>query len=443
MRINPEFLRNVWLEMTPHRLIAMPAVLGGIIFLVYLISSNTSPTIYPAFRMTGYSMYLLITVIWGSRLAAESVTGEIRDKTWDMQRMTAIPAWQMTWGKLFGSTIFSWYGALICLVVYIYGAIGAHEPFIFKQVVLLLGTGVLVQALTILASLIAIQRSRTITRSGSSAAMLVGIIIAFSVLGAITLDEHDLFLWYDEQYLKLDFVLTSVLVFCFWIILGVYRLLRQEFQYRNSSFVWLGFVCFLAFYLAGMVSDHLYSNEELLTARLFTAFLVTLVLVYFQIFMQSKDPIIIRQLLMLFKAGNWKGLALNLPAWLTTIMVSTLFGGILLFRDYPTIDLVFKGMNVQQHILTALFFVYRDIAIVIYFNIAASRKRSDTTAFIYLVILYFLIPSISSNIGLQNIAYFFNPFSPSFISMAGGLIQFIVVGVLVVRRWRLEFAVGN
>ena len=74
------------------------------------------------------------------------------------------------------------------------------------------------------------------------------------------------------------------------------------------------FVCFLAFYLAGFASDDSLSKEALLLLRLFIAFITTLALVYAQIFLESKNPVMIRQLLLLFKAGNWKELALNLPA---------------------------------------------------------------------------------------------------------------------------------
>ena len=436
MNISPEFQRNIWLELTLHRLIAMPAVLGGIVFIVYLAASNTSSSIYPAFSATGFVLFFLITIFWGTRLAAESISSEIRDRTWDMQRMTAISAWQMTWGKLFGSTIFTWYGALISLAVYLYGAIGAQEGNILKHTLLLIGTAVLVQAYAMLTSLVSIQHSRTVTRTSSTIAVLLGIIVAFNIVGAITQEQTQSFQWYGSYYQIIDFVLASVLVFCFWAVFGVYRMLRHEFQYRNSSFVWLTFVLFLAFYLAGMLPDSALNDERILTARFFIAFMVTLALVYVQIFMQNKDPVLIRKLLMDFKSGNWSQLTMQLPAWSTTVMLSTLFGIILLFREYQVIDLVFDGMNVRQQIVALLLFVYRDIAIVIYFNIAASRKRSDTTAFIYLLILYFLLPGILSSLGFMDAAFFFNPFVPSGISVVGGLVQFAIISVLLVLRWR-------
>ena len=41
MTRNPEFQRNLWLELTPHRLLGMPLVLGAIFLLVYLLSDRS------------------------------------------------------------------------------------------------------------------------------------------------------------------------------------------------------------------------------------------------------------------------------------------------------------------------------------------------------------------------------------------------------------------
>lgn len=56
-------------------------------------------------------LYYVIVVLWGSRNAALGVVGEIRERTWDVQRLSALSAGQMTWGKLFGATIYI-YGRL-------------------------------------------------------------------------------------------------------------------------------------------------------------------------------------------------------------------------------------------------------------------------------------------------------------------------------------------
>ena len=112
--MNPELKRNLWLEFSLHRLVAMPAVLG-LIFLGAAL--GTHPVSDVGVATTGLILFVGLTGVWGARRAAESVTEEFHSKTWDGQRMSAIGPWAMTWGKLAGSTSFAWYGALLCLAV--------------------------------------------------------------------------------------------------------------------------------------------------------------------------------------------------------------------------------------------------------------------------------------------------------------------------------------
>ena len=72
--MNPEFRRNLWLELTPRRVLLMVIVLG----LAFFAAALSGGTDYrPAW--VAEMAYYFIVVIWGSRNAALSVVGEIRD----------------------------------------------------------------------------------------------------------------------------------------------------------------------------------------------------------------------------------------------------------------------------------------------------------------------------------------------------------------------------
>ncbi|MFA5121483.1 hypothetical protein [Zavarzinia sp.] len=64
--LNPEFRRNLWLELSTQRLIAMPAIL----FLVFLLGW----TFDKAAGMAGAAMIVgwLLLVFWGTRLACDA-----------------------------------------------------------------------------------------------------------------------------------------------------------------------------------------------------------------------------------------------------------------------------------------------------------------------------------------------------------------------------------
>ncbi|HEC28276.1 MAG TPA: hypothetical protein ENI65_01635 [Gammaproteobacteria bacterium] len=442
MKISPEFLRNSWIEMTPHRMIGMPAILGGIFFLTYLVSENSLGLAGNAFRTVGISLFTLLTILWGTKLASECVATEIKDNTWDLQRMTSISPWEMTWGKLFGSTVFVWYGAVFTLAAYLYGVAGNNPAFVIKNILLLVGAGILSQSVAMLASMISIRKNRGYTRSTASASMLLAIIFSASLLGP-GLSNETSYEWYGQYYHAIDFILLSVFVFCIWSILGIYRLLRSEFQFANSPLVWILFIFFAAFYSAGFINSAYASDEEILSARLFVAFGISLISAYLLIFSEQKDPMFIRKLTFLAKNSQWKLLIQTIPGWLASIFLATLFGLVLLARDYPGINLLFKGLEMHPYLISAILFAYRDIALVLYFNLDKKRQRADMTAFIYLAILYFLVPGILGKSGLSSIAAFFVPFSGSqiYTSITGAGIQFLIVLVLAYRRWKQNFSI--
>jgi hypothetical protein len=162
MRVNPEFRRNLWLELSPQRLIGMPMVLGALFLLAFTLSGKRFGE--DVAKMALF-LFGVLAIVWGTKLAGESVVTEIRDRTWDGQRMSVIGPWAMTWGKLFGSTVFPWYGSLLCLFVYAVAAPFKPGTDIFKTVLVMAGAGLAGQAVALLASLLAIRRDRRFSRS--------------------------------------------------------------------------------------------------------------------------------------------------------------------------------------------------------------------------------------------------------------------------------------
>ena len=114
--MNPELRRNLWLEITTHRLLAMPVVLG-LAFLA--LAAIDKPNAAEHVGWLGLGGFVVLTMFWGARLAGNSIIDEITDKTWDWQRLSTLAPWTMTWGKLFGATVFAWYGGLTCLGVFL------------------------------------------------------------------------------------------------------------------------------------------------------------------------------------------------------------------------------------------------------------------------------------------------------------------------------------
>lgn len=97
--MSPEFLRHAWLELTPYRLVAMPVVLIGVFLVALLFAGGNWGS---DLAIAAVVVFAGIVFPWGNRMIADSLTQEIAGNTWDRQRMSALGAWEMTWGKLFG-----------------------------------------------------------------------------------------------------------------------------------------------------------------------------------------------------------------------------------------------------------------------------------------------------------------------------------------------------
>ncbi len=171
--MNPELRRNLWLELTPRRVTTMTVFL----VLIFFASTLSGNLLTPA--GVAYDLYYFIVIVWGTWNAALSVVGEIRERTWDFQRLSALSAGEMTWGKLFGATALNWYGGVICLgVLFVYRA--THEAFIpaIFGVLHLLVIGLFAQSTAFLASLLATMRRQSHTRLEVFFYWLAGIIAA-------------------------------------------------------------------------------------------------------------------------------------------------------------------------------------------------------------------------------------------------------------------------
>src|SRR6185503_1115996 len=93
--VNPELRRNLWLELTLHRMLALPVALALLFMLVGALNENPREPLAVA-----AATLFVAFALWGGVHCADAVSGEARGRTWDGQRMSSIEPWAMTWGKL-------------------------------------------------------------------------------------------------------------------------------------------------------------------------------------------------------------------------------------------------------------------------------------------------------------------------------------------------------
>ncbi|MGC9954275.1 MAG: hypothetical protein ABSD21_08355 [Rhizomicrobium sp.] len=451
--MNPEFQRNLWLELTPRRMFLMAVVLA----LIFFAAALTDGTVSGPGEAARW-LYYLIVVVWGTRNAALSVVGEIRDRTWDGQRLSSLSADTMTWGKLFGSTIYNWFGGAICLAVILadlFGNRGAAVALI--ELVYYLAIGVIAQAAALLASLIAAGRRQAHSQFevfvyqavGLAAAVVVYLIWATAdPAGSILARKAptDFIVWWGLVLDARAFLLLSLAVFTAWTLTGCVRQMRLELKMRNGPFVWLGFLLFIGIYVAGFdawLSDHrALMHLDAVARRLLLAGTTFGALAYLMVFLEPKDRVRYRWLGSAFAKLKLGPALAGLQGWMTATL-ATLGVGIAL--------LVWLGQTSappdQATVGAMLGFLTRDMAIVVLASMLSRRRSGDFAAVAILFALYVLLPAIVKGLNYETWLVFFFPrasdplwLSPLLVWSEAVLATVLAVGSLALPREKTQTA---
>ena len=391
--MNPEFQRNVWLELTPLRLIVLTALLALAFFAAALSGGLITP------GGVARLLFIAIVVVWGTHNAARSVVGEIRDRTWDGQRLSSLGAGTMMWGKLFGATVFNWVGGAICLMAIAADAVNTSGlTAAAAEIVYYIAMGLIAQATSLNASLTGARRRQGRTNleiflyqvAGLAAAGAVAAIADPTGPSIGSVPRTITLMWWNLEIPTALFLLASLAVFTGWMLVGCYRQMRLELKLTNGPFVWLGFIAFMMIYAAGFMAVPGPQFDDV-TRRLMMAGMVVAVLAYVAIFLEPKSRVQLRWLA--GEVGYFRlGSALShLQCWMMSYLVAVVVAVALMVR------FGMAGQGPELAVTGAVLgFLTRDMAIVILMNMLARRRGGDFLALAVLVLAYGLMPSILS-----------------------------------------------
>jgi hypothetical protein len=441
MKGNPEFARNLWLEITPQRMLIMPMVLGAL-FLLAFVSDKYS--FADSVATTAIMAYLALALLWGTKQASESVMNEIRDHTWDSQRMSSISPMDLAIGKLFGSTIYSWYGALICLTVYALSVQPKKSGDPLMMVLVFLLGGIFAQSVGMLASMMAIRKDRKLTRGQTAGFLILGVVVTLPFFGVVV-ESHLPVEWYGVTFDWTPFLISSLFCFTFWAIAGIYQLMRVELQVRNMPWLWYGFVIFLMVYAAGFTMTAKVANESTLGAApppLFAAFFVALATTYFMAFAERKDFILISVLMGQVRNKEWRTFLERSPRWILTLPLAMIAGVILALSGSGDLG---ARVKLLAMVASLLFFTFRDLGVMLFCNLGGSTKRADMLTVLYLSLLYGIVPTIFEVMGFKSATLLFWPRIDlyPFLGAALALLEAIAMACLVKRRWLMRQQAAN
>lgn len=428
MNLNPEFERQLILECSQARLVGAPAILGAVFTLTYFMDDYRLGYLTAQAALT---LFMLITLLWGTRQSLDSIVEEYRDRTWDTQRLSALGPWQMSWGKLLGSTSMVWYCAGICLLVYALATDNpASLPLLFFYAI---GTALLVQSAGLLLGLLAVQRGQL--KTGSILALaLVGFIVVAPQLTDLSSVTHYLpgmaqtRYWYsiavDAEHLHQ----FSLLCALFWCMMGNYRLLAQDLGLRNLPWAWLGFTLFLVIYLGGFIPSSSYSFS-------LAAFAVCSVLTYIGVIVERHEPMRIKRLLEYWRQANWQRVGEELPLSALSFTLSLPFA---LFLSFQEQRFAWLDLSLHSYPLAIALLVLRDCALYLCFCYGKNPQRAFSLSLLSAALLYGVLPGLFSAIGMTSISALFFPLwaDSAFGALICAVLQCALILSLLYRRWR-------
>lgn len=451
---NPELKRNLWLEMQPNRLLIMPFIITLIYVLAFFLRGYDT-SVAEALMRPSLLIFGVLVFVWGNRQASEAVIGEVNDETWSFQRMTSIGPWQMAIGKLFGSTAYTWYGALIVAGVYTICAF--FEPETLKSLKLighLILVGVLSHALCIAMSLIGIRKNAGSAKIKSTFYFVVALIFSTSMASnsvSLFIENSDVLKWFGLKVSIANFTAITVLLYAFWSIVGLYRNMRTELQFDNKPWVWLAFLVSIMLFNSGIASSmHFLEAKHQVMIGGYIAMMIPLAFTYFMIFSEPKDVIGFRKIFDRWKKKDFDDVLYNIPMWVVSFLLTAVVGVALfvyiesapmsqsiidrLRRESLPLNFAFIPINL-------LLLMTRDIAILLFLNLSDNKKRADMTALLYLVVLYGLLPGILAAADLDGVVPAFWPVYKDATIINSTIliaIQAVVAFILLRNRWGVK-----
>ncbi len=467
---NPEFKRNLWLELSPQRLILMPVMLGIIAALTVYLSilgsdwgkaGNATNALLVVFAIIG----ALLVGAWGSFAVVGSINSEISERTWDQQRLSALSPWQMAWGKLLGSSIYPWFGGAICAAVVLASGVAASDN-LPRVIILLLASilGLLALHCWLMASRLHTMDANAANNNSSLIKRLFGLYIFLQVVpGALAL----LFAFSDKRSdaltswwgLPLGFSSLCLLMATLGLALGLlalWRTMSAQLMVRTIPWAWALGCTAAGLIVAGFVHG---PHARLLWPAIVAGLAITAT--YFALFTDKNNGMVWRAVAFHTRQANWRRMLQSLPLWPVSWLLALLFTLLysLLTGFLPEADSSADGSAFAVHTIASqlvwmcLLHALRDAGIFLFFAWRNTTRKPIGMVLLTYLVLSVILPLFFSH-GSNQLALVFEPMygingidfdkdamqpgiilfpTLAWLAMLGHL---AVVGVLLVWRWK-------
>lgn len=383
----PEFKRQLWLELSPIKLLIALAIIAAVYFLNEKTGSSYSST--EDTSHTSIIGIVLISILYGSYKSANSFHDEIRNNTWDFQKTSPLSATQLTLGKIFGSTLFTW---IISAAIYIAFFNAPLSPT--ASTINLILCIITAQATTFAITVYRESNKLDNTTGGTFLNTLIGAAFGINLLtiSTVVLDKTSVnFTWYgittspDEFYRYLICYITA------FALIAAIRNMRQQLQHEDAPYMWLAFLLSSSAIILGLQSNfddapfqlHLYGTLGIVYAMMGGA-------TYFTIVTDAGNKSKLLFFIHAIKTSNTQKILTYFPKWAISLTLT--------FATYAAILLIPTATNAEADVaLKALIsvstlIIIRDCAVLLTIFTATNNKHSLFYVIGYILGIHVLLP---------------------------------------------------
>lgn len=411
--LSPELQRQLWLRFTPVKLAAAPVVIA---LLAYIALAGATDAAGRLVNMATVGFFLAAG-LGGTYQAAAAFQEEIKNKTWDGQKMSCLTPAQLAFGKLFGATSYLWYVGGIMLLIIFFAAPqmavhqGAGKPDIFMpfgdvlySLFSMVAAALIGQGIALLASL----SDATLTRNKLGRLYIPTTMMPF-ILGFLavqstlsyndisTLDptrwiaqqEHNTS-WFGWTISTHSFYIASTLFFIGLIFMGIYRIMQKELMYPQTPACWAGAAWALGLYFAGRLPVDLASRFSTTPLFLFSFFLIVS---YAMALLEAGDTEIYTRFMARYREKNWRALLQNTPRWVSTaVFLPALYVVAIFNAAVARLDV----SSIVSLMTSAFFFCLRDGLVIHAVNTGTAPRNTRFYNGLYFFTVYLLLPSVQA-----------------------------------------------
>ena len=440
--MNPEFRRQLTLELTPSRLVLMPAILLLMAVCVFMIEQQ-EPLLY--LHQGALVVMGLLAACVGTFTALTSINDEVNERTWDQQRMSAMGPWRMAWGKLLGGPSYAWYGALLCAAVALASGMLLGRTSRTLQTVLLCVLGVGALHCGLMASRLYGMDPARPAGNRSTWGLVIIVFFLVQMVGGLVVGLDSLLVtletahWWGVPMAGSHLALFLAACTLLLGLLALWRAMSMQLSVPTTPWAWvLGNAAACAL-LLGLVPDT--------TARVLGAIALLVLATYYAAATENRVAQRWRSVLYSARHGQWRRVWQSLPLWPVSwcMAFAVLLPAYVLWNADP----LAARDGLGPLVLMVLLHVLRDCGIHLFFALRNSYRSPLGMTMLVVLVLGGILPAMLWSTGLAPL---FEPLFGAFakplrhaitnaptlgwLAWTGMLVQLVAVAAAVLWRFR-------